>query len=51
MKSFNNNVNNFQTLAKHIMNVHMNSNILTDEPKEGELSLELLKKYINYCRT
>ncbi|GLV39625.1 Minichromosome maintenance 5 [Carabus blaptoides fortunei] len=39
------------TLAKHIMNVHMNSNVLTEEPKEGELSLELLKKYINYCRT
>lgn len=33
------------------MNVHMNAGQLTQEPKEGELSLELIKKYINYCRT
>ncbi|KRT79636.1 hypothetical protein AMK59_8528 [Oryctes borbonicus] len=39
------------TLARHIMNVHMNASHLTQEPKEGELSLELIKKYINYCRT
>ncbi|KAF7284925.1 hypothetical protein GWI33_017404 [Rhynchophorus ferrugineus] len=39
------------TLAKHIMGIHMNADQITQEPKDGELSLELLKKYINYCRT
>ncbi|GJQ66622.1 Mcm5 [Trypoxylus dichotomus] len=39
------------TLARHIMNVHMNASHLTQEPKEGELSIEIIKKYINYCRT
>ncbi|KAK9694351.1 MCM AAA-lid domain [Popillia japonica] len=39
------------TLARHVMNVHMNASHLTQEPKEGELSVELIKKYINYCRT
>lgn len=33
------------------MGVHMNAGQITQEPKEGELSLELIKKYINYCRT
>ncbi|XP_044727664.1 DNA replication licensing factor Mcm5 [Chrysoperla carnea] len=39
------------TLAKHIMNVHMSAGQTTEEPKEGEIPLEMLKKYINYCRT
>ncbi|KAI4469244.1 dna replication licensing factor mcm family member [Holotrichia oblita] len=39
------------TLARHVMNIHMNASHLTQEPKEGELSVELIKKYINYCRT
>ncbi|XP_014666063.1 PREDICTED: DNA replication licensing factor mcm5-A-like [Priapulus caudatus] len=38
------------TLAKHVMNVHMNARQMTEEPKEGELPLEKLKKYISYCR-
>lgn len=29
----------------------MNADLAVQEPKEGELSLELIKKYINYCRT
>lgn len=33
------------------MNVHMNADQAVREPKEGELSIELIKKYINYCRT
>lgn len=40
-----------KTLARHIMGVHMNSNQGTNEPKEGELSIDLIKKFINYCRT
>lgn len=39
------------TLAKHIMNVHMNAAQSSEEHKDGEISLEFLKKYINYCRT
>ena len=35
-------------LAKHVMNVHAR---ITERPAEGELSLNLLKKYIHYCRT
>ncbi|KAJ8973055.1 hypothetical protein NQ317_011335 [Molorchus minor] len=39
------------TLARHIMGVHMNADHNTGEAKEGELSLDFFKKYINYCRT
>ncbi|VDK78082.1 unnamed protein product [Litomosoides sigmodontis] len=42
-----------QILAKHVISVHMNAsnNRLQETAVEGELSLELLKKYIAYCRT
>lgn len=40
-----------QTLAKHIISVHMNADRSNQENKDGELSLELIKKYIHYCRT
>lgn len=33
------------------MSVHMNADHPNQESKEGELSLELIKKYIHYCRT
>merc|ERR1719446_1526514 len=36
------------TLAKHVMQVHMNA--AADTAAEGELSLAFLKKYIGYCR-
>ncbi|XP_075223178.1 minichromosome maintenance 5 [Lycorma delicatula] len=39
------------TLAKHIMNVHMTANQPIVENADGELSLQLMKKFINYCRT
>jgi len=39
------------TLARHVMNVHVNAGASTDENvTEGELSLAFLKKYINYAR-
>ncbi|XP_039281657.1 DNA replication licensing factor Mcm5 [Nilaparvata lugens] len=38
------------TLAKHIMNVHMTANQAVSENQEGELSLQTIKKFINYCR-
>merc|ERR1711981_927877 len=37
------------TLAKHVMQVHMNA--AADTAAEGELSLAFLKKYIAYCRS
>ncbi|XP_063977768.1 DNA replication licensing factor Mcm5 [Diachasmimorpha longicaudata] len=39
------------TLAKHVMGLHTNAGQLTTQLPEGELSLNLLKKYIYYCRT
>jgi len=39
------------TLAKHIMNVHMNAGqSLQEAASEGEISLPIFKKFINYCR-
>jgi len=37
------------TLAKHVMQVHMNA--AADTATEGELSLAFLKKYVGYCRS
>jgi len=37
------------TLAKHVMQVHMNA--AADSAVEGELSLDFMKKYIAYCRS
>ncbi|KAK8749781.1 hypothetical protein OTU49_015539 [Cherax quadricarinatus] len=39
------------TLAKHVMNVHLNALKTAEETPEGELSLKFLKKYISYCRS
>lgn len=44
------------TLAKHVMRVHMNAGAAGRDDDEalgsaGELSLNFLKKYINYCRS
>ncbi|XP_026294285.1 DNA replication licensing factor Mcm5 [Frankliniella occidentalis] len=45
------NENRDVTLAKHIMNVHMNAGqSLQEAASEGEISLPLFKKFINYCR-
>ena len=37
-------------LAKHVMGLHMNALQTGEELQEGELSLDLLKKYVQYCR-
>merc|ERR1719221_1061534 len=37
------------TLAKHVMQVHMNA--AADTTVEGELSLDFMKNYIAYCRS
>ncbi|XP_078672526.1 DNA replication licensing factor mcm5-like [Branchiostoma floridae x Branchiostoma belcheri] len=39
------------TLAKHVMNVHMNALASTQPASEGELDVNTLKKYIGYCRS
>lgn len=40
------------TLAKHIINVHLNANKPANtETVEGEIPLNVLKKFIHYCRT
>lgn len=38
------------TLAKHIINVHLNANKPTDT-REAEIPLAVFKKYIHFCRT
>ncbi len=35
-------------MAKHVMGVHLNA--AASEPAPGELNIDYLKKYINYCR-
>lgn len=39
------------TLAKHVMNIHMNAAATEDDSSQGELSLSFLKKFINYSRS
>ncbi|XP_013394229.1 DNA replication licensing factor mcm5-A isoform X2 [Lingula anatina] len=39
------------TLAKHVMNVHVNARQTTEEQREGEVDLPTLKKLISYCRS
>jgi len=41
------------TLARHVMNVHMNANVggANNQPIDGEISLENLKRYIKYVRS
>ncbi len=39
------------TIARHVLDVHMNAQKTIEDSVEGELSLVLLKKYINYCRS
>ncbi|XP_017891576.1 DNA replication licensing factor Mcm5-like [Ceratina calcarata] len=39
------------TLAKHVLRIHTNAGELTEQFQEGELPLNVLKRYISYCRT
>ncbi|XP_071961885.1 DNA replication licensing factor mcm5-A-like [Antedon mediterranea] len=38
-------------LAKHVMNLHMNAYQMNEKDQEGELSLNFLKKFIQYARS
>uniref|UniRef100_A0A1B6D033 DNA replication licensing factor MCM5 n=2 Tax=Clastoptera arizonana TaxID=38151 RepID=A0A1B6D033_9HEMI len=40
-----------KTLAKHIMKVHMTAGQTEDKNIDGELSVLMIKKFINFCRT
>lgn len=39
------------TLAKHVLNIHANADHTDDAVPEGELPVDILKKYIHFCRT
>ncbi|XP_022664680.1 DNA replication licensing factor mcm5-A-like [Varroa jacobsoni] len=40
-----------KTLARHVMDIHLNStSAQPTKPKDGELDLHTLKRYIAYCR-
>lgn len=39
------------TVAKHILNIHLNANKSDNNIVDEEISLAILKKYIHYCRT
>lgn len=39
------------TLAKHIINVHINAHKPQTVEQDGEIPLNVLKKFIHYCRT
>ena len=39
------------TLAKHVMSLHMNAGQVTEQSTDGELPINIFKKYIYYCRT
>jgi DNA replication licensing factor MCM5 len=49
-----NSSNGYQTIAKHVMNIHMNRpNSNTGENGEvvGEIDLDKMKRYISYCKS
>lgn len=39
----------WQTIAKHVMNIHMNRQ--TDNEVEGEIDIEKMKRYISYAKS
>ena len=47
-------LNTTQTIAKHVMNIHMNRpNAAADENGEvvGEIDIDKMKRYISYCKS
>lgn len=43
--------NKDKTLARHVMQIHLNAGApQAQEPKDGEIDLHTLKRYIAYCR-
>lgn len=42
--------NDLQTMAKHVMNIHMNRSTLNEDANVGEIDVEKMKKYIAFCK-
>ena len=38
-----------RTIAKHVMNIHMNRQ--TDNEVEGEIDIEKMKRYVSYAKS
>jgi DNA replicative helicase MCM subunit Mcm2 (Cdc46/Mcm family) len=46
--------NGYQTIAKHVMNIHMNrpnSNAGENGEVVGEIDIDKMKRYISYCKS
>lgn len=46
--------NSYQTIAKHVMNIHMNrpnSNAGENGEVVGEIDIDKMKRYISYCKS
>lgn len=39
-----------ETIAKHVMGIHMGGRRL-EEPAEGEISVDKMKRYVSYCKS
>lgn len=46
--------NGYQTIAKHVINIHMNrlnSNATENGEVVGEIDIDKMKRYISYCKS
>lgn len=46
--------NGYQTIAKHVINIHMNrlnSNASENGEAVGEIDIDKMKRYISYCKS
>ncbi|KAK9464152.1 MCM2/3/5 family-domain-containing protein [Lipomyces oligophaga] len=39
-----------QSIAKHVINIHMNQQAVSTEEVSGEIPVEKMRRYISYCR-
>lgn len=44
------NENRDRSIARHVMNVHTGNSAANNEDQEGEISIENMKRYIQYCK-
>ncbi|KAK9450358.1 MCM2/3/5 family-domain-containing protein [Limtongia smithiae] len=40
-----------QSVAKHVMNIHMNQSTVATEEQAGEIPIEKMRRYISYCKS
>jgi DNA replicative helicase MCM subunit Mcm2 (Cdc46/Mcm family) len=43
--------NGYQTIAKHVMNIHMNRPNSNASEVAGEIDIDKMKRYISYCKS